>query len=590
MSAHHATSPNSAPPNTDPPAAPRKRRRYLFAIGGIFMALVIFGAAGLAGSEYYTSRPNFCGTCHIMGPYYESWSHDVHGEKHGVLCVDCHYAPGERLTIKAKFKGLSQVASYFSGRYGAGRPRAHVSDDSCMRSGCHGDNVFLTKMLPIGEPRKEKRLVDNQEIEIERRPTVMFYHTKHLDADEKLKEAKSQRETIAARLRSAIGDAAFEKVQSVSRSVARPDERDAAVTLTLDSLKLSEPARTDALALIDAEHRHLRLSQLSGLTCASCHNYDASGKNHIAVNRTACYTCHFNNETFNHGTGKCLTCHEAPSRQIVIHGSATSAPGSGPTLMDHNDVVKRNVNCESCHFDVVRGDASVNPHECSKCHDQSRFLEGFAQRDTDKVRQYHEVHVAGQRARCEDCHKPISHGLLEPAHIGDPDFLSPVLNDCQHCHPGHHSQQVHLLTGTGGAGLDQKVPNAMLGSRLNCRACHTQTGADPKGDAVIHATQQSCVHCHSDDYSKMYDDWKSEIAIALEEGEKLLQRVDRQVAAMVESGAAIDADIRTRVQTARHNLHLVQTGGGMHNKHFSLQLLDTARRELEFVAGKLRVE
>lgn len=557
---------------------------------GLFIGLIIFGAAGLVGSDYYTTRPSFCGTCHIMGPYYESWSHDLHGEKHGILCVDCHYAPGERFTFKAKFKGLSQVASYFSGRYGAGRPRAHVSDDSCLRSGCHGNGGFLTKMLPVGEVRKEKRFVSNQEIEVERRPTVMFYHDKHLKADEKLREAEAQRASLAARLRAAVGDAAFQKIETASRSVSRPDERDAAFRATLDALAVSDTARADALALLDAEHRSLRLAQLSGLTCASCHNFDASGSNHIAVNRTACYTCHFTNETFNHGTGECLKCHEAPSRQIVVHGGSSSAPDAGPTLMDHNDVIKRNVNCESCHFDVVRGDATVNPHDCSKCHDQSRFLDGFAQRDTIKVRHYHDVHVAGQRARCEDCHKPIAHGLLEPAHFGDPDFLAPVLNDCQHCHPAHHAEQVHLLTGTGGAGLDQKVPNAMLGSRLNCRACHTQQGADPKGDVVVHATQQSCIHCHSDDYGKMYDDWKNEITIALREVETLLDRVDRQIAGMVEGNATIDPDIRTRVQSARHNLRLVQTGGGMHNKHFALQLLDAARRELDFVSGKLRAE
>ena len=57
-----------------------------------------------------------------MVPYYETWQADLHGGKLDIACVECHYAPGERTTLKAKFRGLSQVASYFSGRYGARAP------------------------------------------------------------------------------------------------------------------------------------------------------------------------------------------------------------------------------------------------------------------------------------------------------------------------------------------------------------------------------------------------------------------------------------------------------------------------------------
>ena len=60
-------------------------------------------------AEYKTSQPQFCSSCHIMEPYYETWEADVHGAKLEVACVDCHYAPGERTTLKAKFRGLSQV-------------------------------------------------------------------------------------------------------------------------------------------------------------------------------------------------------------------------------------------------------------------------------------------------------------------------------------------------------------------------------------------------------------------------------------------------------------------------------------------------
>jgi nitrate/TMAO reductase-like tetraheme cytochrome c subunit len=119
------------------PARPRWRRvlRKGLLIGGV---IVVLGVLGIGGAEYYTARPSFCGTCHIMDSYYQSWSQDVHGKKVGTWCVECHYAPGEQHTLKAKFRGLSQVASYFSGRYGTSRPRARVNDASCLRSACHG--------------------------------------------------------------------------------------------------------------------------------------------------------------------------------------------------------------------------------------------------------------------------------------------------------------------------------------------------------------------------------------------------------------------------------------------------------------------
>ena len=86
---------------------PRRTWRRFFWVLGITGVIVFFvGGAGLIGADYWTTRPQFCGSCHVMDPYYESWSHDLHGAKIGALCVDCHYAPGERFTLHAKFKGL----------------------------------------------------------------------------------------------------------------------------------------------------------------------------------------------------------------------------------------------------------------------------------------------------------------------------------------------------------------------------------------------------------------------------------------------------------------------------------------------------
>ncbi len=571
-----------------PPAVPPKRSRWRAALRTLGIALgtlAVVGAAGLAGAEYHTSRPQFCASCHVMEPYYESWSHDLHGSKLGVRCVDCHYAPGERFTIKAKFKGLSQVASYFSGRYGAGRPRAHVNDESCLRSGCHGDGAFRGKQLLIGQPRTEVRMVDDREVEVPRTPSVHFYHEKHLDVDEKLAANTADIAARQERLASSLGGAAAARVFEMARSVAPAEQRNEALRGLLTELGASDDVRADARGLMDLEHRHTRLRQLEGIACAGCHSYDPSGKGHLAVNVNNCFTCHFTNEAFNHGTGECLKCHEAPARAIFVHGP--SALARGAVLMDHRDIVARGVDCASCHLDVVRGAAPVTERECRHCHDRDAFLEGFATRTTATVEEYHAAHVAKQRARCDDCHKTITHALLDPMRLTSTGFLEPVINDCQHCHPGHHTEQVQLLAGVGGAGLARSTPNAMLGSRLNCRACHTLSGADTKGDSLIRATEKSCIACHSNDYATLFAQWQHEIEEYLNEAKTQLARVDALVKRLGEQNTPPSDELMLVIEQARQNIHLVDTGGGMHNKHFALQLLEAARSALTQVEQKL---
>src|SRR5690349_22973850 len=68
-----------------------------------------------------------------MEPYFESWKRSPH---HEVACIQCHYEPGALETAEGKFKALSQLAKYVTRTQGT-KPWAEVSDQSCMRSGCH---------------------------------------------------------------------------------------------------------------------------------------------------------------------------------------------------------------------------------------------------------------------------------------------------------------------------------------------------------------------------------------------------------------------------------------------------------------------
>ena len=223
----NAVSDNANPDGDTKPGAAsnpgrKKRRRWVRRLrmaGIVALVMAVLGGAGMGGAEYYTAQPNFCGSCHVMDPYYESWQSDKHGALLDVRCVDCHYAPGEHHTFMAKFRGLSQAASYFSGRSGASRPRAHVADASCLTSKCHGNADHMTKELFIGERRTETRIVGGQEVLVERRPTVRFYHGKHLDVTDRLKGTEEAIDGIGARLRERMGGAAFARVSGSERPV-----------------------------------------------------------------------------------------------------------------------------------------------------------------------------------------------------------------------------------------------------------------------------------------------------------------------------------------------------------------------------------
>ena len=110
-----------------------------------------------------------------------------------------------------------------------------------------------------------------------------------------------------------------------------------------------------------------------------------------------------------------------------------------------------------------------------------------------------------------------------------------------------------------------------------------QPGSDFTGNPLIEATEATCVACHSEDYERLFEQWRTEIAAYLKEAEDALQRADARVSALTESGEAVPSEIQEKVRRARHNIRLVGAGNGIHNKNYTLQLLDLAIRDLDAV-------
>jgi nitrate/TMAO reductase-like tetraheme cytochrome c subunit len=59
-----------------------------------------FGIVALLTFVQISSTPTFCGTCHLMKPYYKSWKASKHNQ---IACVECHISPGLGAEVRKKY-------------------------------------------------------------------------------------------------------------------------------------------------------------------------------------------------------------------------------------------------------------------------------------------------------------------------------------------------------------------------------------------------------------------------------------------------------------------------------------------------------
>lgn len=104
----------------------------LVGLGGLFMYL-------LRAHTYLADDPAACVNCHIMTPYYATWSHSSHGRD--ATCNDCH-VPHTSLVAKYGFKamdGMKHVAYFVTNSerqaITAEEMSSEVIMDNCIR--CH---------------------------------------------------------------------------------------------------------------------------------------------------------------------------------------------------------------------------------------------------------------------------------------------------------------------------------------------------------------------------------------------------------------------------------------------------------------------
>ncbi len=322
----------------------RRRLRTLGLGAGVALGL---GVVALGTGMEVSSRPTFCGSCHIMKPYYDSWKHSSH---HNIACVDCHIPPGVTAELRKKYEALSMVARYFTGTYGT-NPWTEIEDAACLK--CH-----------------ERRLLSGKELFGD----VLFDHSAHLAG---MRRGKTLRCTSC---HSQIVQGSHITVTATTCLLCHFKGQPSGTGTARCTLCHQVPDRVfrhGALAFDHAEVGRL------GMDCAGCHSRPEGSDGAVPRER-------------------CVTCHNDPSR-LARFGDAV--------LLHQKHVAEHKVDCLDCHLEIEhvaspRIEAAAS--SCGGCHEQGHspqmsLYAGIGGRGVTPMP--NPMFVAG--VRCEGCHLSI---------------------------------------------------------------------------------------------------------------------------------------------------------------------------------------
>jgi len=469
-----------------------------------FGGVILFLLAGWGGVELYTSQSSFCGgSCHTMTEQYEAWQSDFHHKNNNpdgmqAECIDCHFLPGEKHSMKAKYVGLRHLAAYL---YDPDAPlpiRPVIPDGACLQSGCHNREPLAQKEIQFTEK-------------------VRFKHEVHF-TDQALDGHQITCDTCHFKT---TKDKHFEVPQDIC---------------FLCHLKLEKPT------LDKANMDKGKISKIS-----------------------------FDNQSFidfNQGASRCDICHTVPTRSLQGQLEAGD-PASTREPITHQTMQKSGVACEGCHFEVVKGAGEIETgnvvaNGCLTCHNRSQTLLATAG-DRDHM---HDKHVPN-KADCFDCHTVIEHRNRT-------DHLDFVRNDCQLCHADQHKFQRLLLSGTPVDAEVSGVPHLMYEVNTNCMGCHLEKTLS-NGHDVRTASGETCAACHTEEHKKMLGDWKKTLEKEIVDAEEA-EAEARELLAERKGSLSKEQlnQVESMLARGRELINIVRVGNGVHNKKYSITIIDSA--------------
>jgi hypothetical protein len=308
--------------------------------------------------------------------------------------------------------------------------------------------------------------------------------------------------------------------------------------------------------------------------CATCHQRETE-KKHFEVSKAGCFICHFGNGKFNEGLSKCALCHKVPTKPLQKQKSAVERKKDEKPIT-HKSLEEAKVACWSCHIEVLNGNGKISKEKCRNCHDNGNPLMEKA----EKQELMHREHVAEKNARCFECHEPIEHKR-------DVEYYNAATEDCSVCHRDPHILQKKLLAGNAVKGVE-KVPALMHDVKTNCLGCHIKFEHNKVGGEVKRAKAKACVDCHTERHEAMLKEWKDKIKEELDAIKEVQE--EAEAALKKAKGKVPDKKLQQALEKfkkAEDTLNIVRYGNGVHNKKYSITLIDVAFGHYEDVIDAL---
>ncbi|MHC4407808.1 MAG: multiheme c-type cytochrome [Planctomycetota bacterium] len=359
--------------------------RILIGLAIGLSATVSIGGGGSVIALGLTTQPEFCKTCHLMEPYYDSWKHSSHSK---VTCVDCHFEPGLLETIEGKFQAVAMLAKYITNTEGT-KPWAHVSDYSCMRAGCHSQQL-LEGEINFGR--------------------IRFNHRHHLVGfriGTRLKCTSCHSQIVQGNHLSVTVTSCF-LCHFAERKTSTAADRPISDCNTCHG----PPQETIPLGEFDFRHRDYLAR---GVNCDSCHGDVTRGAGDVP--RTRCVSCHNVQEHLD----------RYPESEF-LHAKHVGGHG---------------VSCIECHTEIEHGLPSREEHfqgDCRECHKATHGASSQMYRGTgvEGVEESPSIMYLA-RVTCTGCHRPPFPGAAVPT--GGATFAADPIA-CIDCHgPGYDGMQ-----------------------------------------------------------------------------------------------------------------------------------------------------
>lgn len=455
---------NTGEPGAEAEASPSRRRvrrtlwqrlrLLMLRAAAFFGAMALFGVLLTAGSAWYTSRPQFCRSCHIMEPYYASWQESTHSD---VTCIKCHFPPGVAEEVRGKMLGLVQLAKYVTQSQGP-RPMAEVSDASCLRSGCHETRTLAGEVDFHGIP---------------------FNHTPHLEnlrRGKKLRCTSCHSQIVQGSHMTVTPSTCFlchfkegrfnEGIGACTRCHQIPEEEfQLAGGLTFSHELAFERG-------VDCAFCHSDLIRGDGSVpperCGVCHNrkdqlerredHQFIHDKHVTEHKVDCLDCHLeihhslDQQKTEHAASNCASCHPDHHREQVnliegIGGKTTTPHGGAMSAV--------RVDCRACHrMQEVSATGSVlwkaSVLTCAECHDDGII---------DRVKLYHndmQTALSDLQAEVGRLREALRDGDLAEDRLADATSrLDDLDDDLEFLSVGKGIHNVHYASSLTAAVLEQ---------------------------------------------------------------------------------------------------------------------------------------